>query len=439
MKCELARDSLLPPGLETDAYELVSAFCSRLSARANEDASKRSLEKKRKSWKEIGTKTQSEQDEITNNKRTRNERDRENISPFEVFTKVYHEREFDRAFNLRTKFTSKNEHLQRLFDAALAILDIVSDCAEAREDSIDEEGMIAISGAFFLLYTFYARQPKTEEKKVKGRNANADTGERVDVREAKVYVSLQRVRQFVRIVKECEKVISDDSSDGISVTYLAASEVLAILDEMISKRAFIVGCSHALTQRERVELLQNSKKENLYNIKEKLREVRDEMTTSDYGGIEGVEALIEQAERYGHALEKLQLITPRSGLDPAKKIGAAVAKHAKRLETRIETIFKEQPKRRKSKAAKKPDVNAATIETVITTTTTKTGGVTTVKTKKKTVIPAKANPKASTTTNNNNNNDHRSTKNVGASKEKKEKRDLQSMPKFDEIDDTNAS
>ena len=126
-------------------------------------------------------------------------------------------------------------------------------------------------------------------------------------------------------------------------------ETLAIIREMVADNAFIVGCTRPLTQRERRDLVESSKVVVKNELIEAYEEVRDEMISLE-NGVSGAGGVVEQTETYGKALDAvLAKQRPASStyaaglLDPAKKIGGAVNRFAKRLR-KLEEILKAQTK-----------------------------------------------------------------------------------------------
>jgi hypothetical protein len=262
---------------------------------------------------------------------------------------------------------------------------------------------------------------------------------------ARVYVSLNRMREFLGVLERLEEEVEhnkkkkkkkkknnnnksssnekteEEDEDGDEDDDVeAALETLAIIKEMFADNAFIVGCTRPLTQRERRDLVESTKVVVNNELLEAYKEVRDEMVSLENGGIPGVQTLLEQTETYGKALDAILVNKQRpvsstyaaGYLDPAKKIGGAVDRFAKRLEGKLEEILKAKPKQ---KRARKTPTPTETSTKVVTTTA---GGLTVVNTKKITVITSAKEAPIS-------------------SKRKKERRDLESMPDYYEKDEGN--
>ena len=443
---------LLPPGLETDCFDLVRAWQSR--RREKNVALKQQKEEEKEEERRASEKA-SPSVGASNERKT--ERNREasiskGESPFQSFRLLYIERNFDRMFHLKTKFTNPNEQLQRLYDASLAIWDLANDRV-FREKENNGESTTSSSlfvGALYLLFMFYRRQPRRDAFFVRpGFRGRAKALEADDeLPKARVYVSLMRMRELLEVSKRLEEEVEQKKEKGTKNKKSgnvkkeeeeeeeeeedndveAALETLAIIREMVADNAFIVGCTRPLTQRERRDLVESSKVVVKNELIEAYEEVRDEMISLENGGIPGVAALLEQTETYGKALDAVLVNKQRPAsstyaaglLDPAKKIGGAVNRFAKRLEGKLEEILKAQPKQKRARKTptftnyETKELQGATTVTneepsskVVTTTV---DGLKVVNTKKTTIVTK--------------------TKKAPVSKRKKERRDLESMPDY---------
>ena len=445
---------LLPPGLETDCFDLVRAWQSR--RREKNVALKQQKEEEKEEEEERRASEKASPSVGASNER-KTERNREasfskGESPFQSFRLLYIERNFDRMFHLKTKFTNPNEQLQRLYDASLAIWDLANDRV-FREKENNGESTTSSSlfvGALYLLFMFYRRQPRRDAFFVRpGFRGRAKALEADDeLPKARVYVSLMRMRELLEVSKRLEEEVEQKKEKGTKNKKSgnvkkeeeeeeeeeedndveAALETLAIIREMVADNAFIVGCTRPLTQRERRDLVESSKVVVKNELIEAYEEVRDEMISLENGGIPGVAALLEQTETYGKALDAVLVNKQRPAsstyaaglLDPAKKIGGAVNRFAKRLEGKLEEILKAQPKQKRARKTptftnyETKELQGATTVTneepsskVVTTTV---DGLKVVNTKKTTIVTK--------------------TKKAPVSKRKKERRDLESMPDY---------
>ena len=319
-------------------------------------------------------------------------------------------------FHLKTKFTNPNEQLQRLFDASLAIWDLANDRVFRKKEDKSPTSSSLTVGALYLLFMFYRRQPRRDVFFVsRGYRERAKVMEEdEELPKARVYVSLERMRELLGVLERLEEEVEhnkkkkkkkkkkknnnksssnekteEEDEDGDEDDDVeAALETLAIIKEMFADNAFIVGCTRPLTQRERRDLVESTKVVVNNELLEAYKEVRDEMVSLENGGIPGVQTLLEQTETYGKALDAILVNKQRpvsstyaaGYLDPAKKIGGAVDRFAKRLEGKLEEILKAKPKQ---KRARKTPTPTETSTKVVTTTA---GGLTVVNTKKITVI-----------------------------------------------------
>ena len=443
---------LLPPGLETDCFDLVRAWQFRrqqirrgkFNEEEEEEEKDGGNEKRRIRDAKISSPPSSSSSSSSSKQRGGG---KEEESPFQSFRLLYTERNFDRMFHLKTKFTNPNEQLQRLFDASLAIWDLANDRVFRKKEDTSPTSSSLIVGALYLLFTFYRRQPRRDVFFVsRGYRERAKVMEEdEELPKARVYVSLERMRELLGVLERLEEEVEhnkkkkkkkkkknnkssssnekteEEDEDGDEDDDVeAALETLAIIKEMFADNAFIVGCTRPLTQRERRDLVESTKVVVNNELLEAYKEVRDEMVSLENGGIPGVQTLLEQTETYGKALDAILVNKQRpvsstyaaGYLDPAKKIGGAVDRFAKRLEGKLEEILKAKPKQ---KRARKTPTPTETSTKVVTTTA---GGLTVVNTKKITVITtAKEAPISS--------------------KRKKERRDLESMPDYYEKDEGN--
>ena len=418
---------LLPPGLETDCFDLVRAWQFRRQQIRRGKFDDEEEEEEEGKEKDGG---------------------KEEESPFQSFRLLYTERNFDRMFHLKTKFTNPNEQLQRLFDASLAIWDLANDRVFRKKEDKSPTSSSLTVGALYLLFMFYRRQPRRDVFFVsRGYRERAKVMEEdEELPKARVYVSLERMRELLGVLERLEEEVEhnkkkkkkkkkkknnnksssnekteEEDEDGDEDDDVeAALETLAIIKEMFADNAFIVGCTRPLTQRERRDLVESTKVVVNNELLEAYKEVRDEMVSLENGGIPGVQTLLEQTETYGKALDAILVNKQRpvsstyaaGYLDPAKKIGGAVDRFAKRLEGKLEEILKAKPKQ---KRARKTPTPTETSTKVVTTTA---GGLTVVNTKKITVITSAKEAPIS-------------------SKRKKERRDLESMPDYYEKDEGN--
>ena len=443
---------LLPPGLETDCFDLVRAWQFRrqqirrgkFNEEEEEEKKDGGNEKRRIRDAKISSPPSSSSSSSSSKQRGGG---KEEESPFQSFRLLYTERNFDRMFHLKTKFTNPNEQLQRLFDASLAIWDLANDRVFRKKEDESPTSSSLIVGALYLLFMFYRRQPRRDVFFVsRGYRERAKVMEEdEELPKARVYVSLERMRELLGVLERLEEEVEhnkkkkkkkkkknnkssssnekteEEDEDGDEDDDVeAALETLAIIKEMFADNAFIVGCTRPLTQRERRDLVESTKVVVNNELLEAYKEVRDEMVSLENGGIPGVQTLLEQTETYGKALDAILVNKQRpvsstyaaGYLDPAKKIGGAVDRFAKRLEGKLEEILKAKPKQ---KRARKTPTPTETSTKVVTTTA---GGLTVVNTKKITVITtAKEAPISS--------------------KRKKERRDLESMPDYYEKDEGN--
>ncbi len=360
------------------------------------------------------------------------------------------ERCVGRGLPLRAKSTRPREQLQRVIDVSVAICDLANDRVFRKKEDKSPTSSSLIVGALYLLFMFYRRQPRRDVFFVsRGYRERAKVMEEdEELPKARVYVSLERMRELLGVLKRLEEEVEHnkkkknnnnnnnnnnnkssssnekteeededrDEDDDVE----AALETLAIIKEMFADNAFIVGCTRPLTQRERRDLVESTKVVVNNELLEAYKEVRDEMVSLENGGIPGVQTLLEQTETYGKALDAILVNKQRpvsstyaaGYLDPAKKIGGAVDRFAKRLEGKLEEILKAKPKQ---KRARKTPTPTETSTKVVTTTA---GGLTVVNTKKITVITSAKEAPIS-------------------SKRKKERRDLESMPDYYEKDEGN--
>ena len=444
---------LLPPGLETDCFDLVRAWQFRRQQirrgkfdddEEEEEEKDGGNEKRRIRDAKISSPPSSSSSSSSSSKQRGGGKEEE--SPFQSFRLLYTERNFDRMFHLKTKFTNPNEQLQRLFDASLAIWDLANDRVFRKKEDKSPTSSSLIVGALYLLFMFYRRQPRRDVFFVsRGYRERAKVMEEdEELPKARVYVGLERMRELLGVLERLEEEVEhnkkkkkkkknnnnksssnekteEEDEDGDEDDDVeAALETLAIIKEMFADNAFIVGCTRPLTQRERRDLVESTKVVVNNELLEAYKEVRDEMVSLENGGIPGVQTLLEQTETYGKALDAILVNKQRpvsstyaaGYLDPAKKIGGAVDRFAKRLEGKLEEILKAKPKQ---KRARKTPTPTETSTKVVTTTA---GGLTVVNTKKITVITSAKEAPIS-------------------SKRKKERRDLESMPDYYEKDEGN--
>ena len=439
---------LLPPGLETDCFDLVRAWQFRRQQIHRGKFDDEEEEEEKDGGKEKrrirDAKISSPSSSSSSSKQRGGGKEEE--SPFQSFRLLYTERNFDRMFHLKTKFTNPNEQLQRLFDASLAIWDLANDRVFRKKEDKSPTSSSLIVGALYLLFMFYRRQPRRDVFFVsRGYRERAKVMEEdEELPKARVYVSLERMRELLGVLERLEEEVEhnkkkkkkkkknnnksssnekteEEDEDGDKDDDVeAALETLAIIKEMFADNAFIVGCTRPLTQRERRDLVESTKVVVNNELLEAYKEVRDEMVSLENGGIPGVQTLLEQTETYGKALDAILVNKQRpvsstyaaGYLDPAKKIGGAVDRFAKRLEGKLEEILKAKPKQ---KRARKTPTPTETSTKVVTTTA---GGLTVVNTKKITVITSAKEAPIS-------------------SKRKKERRDLESMPDYYEKDEGN--
>ena len=445
---------LLPPGLETDCFDLVRAWQSR--RREKNVALKQQKEEEEEEEEEERRASEKASPSVGASNERKTERNREasiskGESPFQSFRLLYIERNFDRMFHLKTKFTNPNEQLQRLYDASLAIWDLANDRV-FREKENNGESTTSSSlfvGALYLLFMFYRRQPRRDaffvRPGIRGRAKALEADD--ELPKARVYVSLMRMRELLEVSKRLEEEVEQKKEKGTKNKKSgngkkeeeeeeeeeedndveAALETLAIIREMVADNAFIVGCTRPLTQRERRDLVESSKVVVKNELIEAYEEVRDEISLEN-GGIPGVAALLEQTETYGKALDAVLVNKQRPAsstyaaglLDPAKKIGGAVNRFAKRLEGKLEEILKAQPKQKRARKTptftnyETKELQGATTVTneepsskVVMTTV---DGLKVVNTKKTTIVTK--------------------MKKAPVSKRKKERRDLESMPDY---------
>ena len=438
---------LLPPGLETDCFDLVRAWQFRRQQirRGKFDEEEEEKDGGNEKRRRRDAKISSSPSSSSSSSKQRG-RGKEEESPFQSFRLLYTERNFDRMFHLKTKFTNPNEQLQRLFDASLAIWDLANDRVFRKKEDKSPTSSSLIVGALYLLFMFYRRQPRRDVFFVsRGYRERAKVMEEdEELPKARVYVSLERMRELLGVLERLEEEVEhnkkkkkkkkknnnksssnekteEEDEDGDEDDDVeAALETLAIIKEMFADNAFIVGCTRPLTQRERRDLVESTKVVVNNELLEAYKEVRDEMVSLENGGIPGVQTLLEQTETYGKALDAILVNKQRpvsstyaaGYLDPAKKIGGAVDRFAKRLEGKLEEILKAKPKQ---KRARKTPTPTETSTKVVTTTA---GGLTVVNTKKITVITSAKEAPIS-------------------SKRKKERRDLESMPDYYEKDEGN--
>ena len=437
---------LLPPGLETDCFDLVRAWQFR---RQQIRRGKFDDDDEEEEEKDGGNEKRRIRDAKISSPPSSSSKQRgggkEEESPFQSFRLLYTERNFDRMFHLKTKFTNPNEQLQRLFDASLAIWDLANDRVFRKKEDKSPTSSSLIVGALYLLFMFYRRQPRRDVFFVsRGYRERAKVMEEdEELPKARVYVGLERMRELLGVLERLEEEVEhnkkkkkkkknnnksssnekteEEDEDGDEDDDVeAALETLAIIKEMFADNAFIVGCTRPLTQRERRDLVESTKVVVNNELLEAYKEVRDEMVSLENGGIPGVQTLLEQTETYGKALDAILVNKQRpvsstyaaGYLDPAKKIGGAVDRFAKRLEGKLEEILKAKPKQ---KRARKTPTPTETSTKVVTTTA---GGLTVVNTKKITVITSAKEAPIS-------------------SKRKKERRDLESMPDYYEKDEGN--
>ena len=444
---------LLPPGLETDCFDLVRAWQFRRQqirrGKFDDDEEEEEKDGGKEKRRRRDAKISSSPSSSSSSSKQRGG-GKEEESPFQSFRLLYTERNFDRMFHLKTKFTNPNEQLQRLFDASLAIWDLANDRVFRKKEDKSPTSSSLIVGALYLLFMFYRRQPRRDVFFVsRGYRERAKVMEEdEELPKARVYVSLERMRELLGVLKRLEEEVEHnkkkknnnnnnnnnnnkssssnekteeededrDEDDDVE----AALETLAIIKEMFADNAFMVGCTRPLTQRERRDLVESTKVVVNNELLEAYKEVRDEMVSLENGGIPGVQTLLEQTETYGKALDAILVNKQRpvsstyaaGYLDPAKKIGGAVDRFAKRLEGKLEEILKAKPKQ---KRARKMPTPTETSTKVVTTTA---GGLTVVNTKKITVITSAKEAPIS-------------------SKRKKERRDLESMPDYYEKDEGN--
>ena len=441
---------LLPPGLETDCFDLVRAWQFRRQqirrGKFDDDEEEEEKDGGKEKRRRRDAKISSSPSSSSSSSKQRGG-GKEEESPFQSFRLLYTERNFDRMFHLKTKFTNPNEQLQRLFDASLAIWDLANDRVFRKKEDKSPTSSSLIVGALYLLFMFYRRQPRRDVFFVsRGYRERAKVMEEdEELPKARVYVSLERMRELLGVLERLEEEVEHnkkkkkkkkkknnkssssnekteeededrDEDDDVE----AALETLAIIKEMFADNAFMVGCTRPLTQRERRDLVESTKVVVNNELLEAYKEVRDEMVSLENGGIPGVQTLLEQTETYGKALDAILVNKQRpvsstyaaGYLDPAKKIGGAVDRFAKRLEGKLEEILKAKPKQ---KRARKMPTPTETSTKVVTTTA---GGLTVVNTKKITVITSAKEAPIS-------------------SKRKKERRDLESMPDYYEKDEGN--
>ena len=442
---------LLPPGLETDCFDLVRAWQFRrqqirrgksfLKSDEEEEEEEKDGGKEKRRIRDAKISSPSSSSSSSSKQRGGG---KEEESPFQSFRLLYTERNFDRMFHLKTKFTNPNEQLQRLFDASLAIWDLANDRVFRKKEDESPTSSSLIVGALYLLFMFYRRQPRRDVFFVsRGYRERANVMEEdEELPKARVYVSLERMRELLGVLERLEEEVEhkkkkknnnnnkssssnekaeEEDEDGDEDDDVeAALETLAIIKEMFADNAFIVGCTRPLTQRERRDLVESTKVVVNNELLEAYKEVRDEMVSLENGGIPGVQTLLEQTETYGKGLDAILVNKQRpvsstyaaGYLDPAKKIGGAVDRFAKRLEGKLEEILKAK---RKQKRARKTPTPTETSTKVVTTTA---GGLMVVNTKKITVITSAKEALIST-------------------KRKKERRDLESMPDYYEKDEGN--
>ena len=442
---------LLPPGLETDCFDLVRAWQFRRQQirRGKFDDDEEEEEEKdggNEKRRIRDAKISSPPSSSSSSSSKQRGGGKEEESPFQSFRLLYTERNFDRMFHLKTKFTNPNEQLQRLFDASLAIWDLANDRVFRKKEDKSPTSSSLIVGALYLLFMFYRRQPRRDVFFVsRGYRERAKVMEEdEELPKARVYVGLERMRELLGVLERLEEEVEhnkkkkkkkkknnnksssnekteEEDEDGDEDDDVeAALETLAIIKEMFADNAFIVGCTRPLTQRERRDLVESTKVVVNNELLEAYKEVRDELVSLENGGIPGVQTLLEQTETYGKALDAILVNKQRpvsstyaaGYLDPAKKIGGAVDRFAKRLEGKLEEILKAKPKQ---KRARKTPTPTETSTKVVTTTA---GGLTVVNTKKITVITSAKEAPIS-------------------SKRKKERRDLESMPDYYEKDEGN--
>jgi hypothetical protein len=445
---------LLPPGLETDCFDLVRAWQFRRQQirRGKFDDEEEEEEGKEKDGGKEKRRIRDAKISSPSSPSSSSSKQcgggKEEESPFQSFRLLYTERNFDRMFHLKTKFTNPNEQLQRLFDASLAIWDLANDRVFRKKEDKSPTSSSLTVGALYLLFMFYRRQPRRDVFFVsRGYRERAKVMEEdEELPKARVYVSLERMRELLGVLERLEEEVEhnkkkkkkkkkkknnnksssnekteEEDEDGDEDDDVeAALETLAIIKEMFADNAFIVGCTRPLTQRERRDLVESTKVVVNNELLEAYKEVRDEMVSLENGGIPGVQTLLEQTETYGKALDAILVNKQRpvsstyaaGYLDPAKKIGGAVDRFAKRLEGKLEEILKAKPKQ---KRARKTPTPTETSTKVVTTTA---GGLTVVNTKKITVITSAKEAPIS-------------------SKRKKERRDLESMPDYYEKDEGN--
>ena len=367
---------LLPPGLETDCFDLVRAWQFRRQQirRGKFDDEEEEEEGKEKDGGEEkrrirDAKISSPSSSSSSSKQRGGGKEEE--SPFQSFRLLYTERNFDRMFHLKTKFTNPNEQLQRLFDASLAIWDLANDRVFRKKEDKSPTSSSLTVGALYLLFMFYRRQPRRDVFFVsRGYRERAKVMEEdEELPKARVYVSLERMRELLGVLERLEEEVEhnkkkkkkknnnnnnksssnekteEEDEDGDEDDDVeAALETLAIIKEMFADNAFIVGCTRPLTQRERRDLVESTKVVVNNELLEAYKEVRDEMVSLENGGIPGVQTLLEQTETYGKALDAILVNKQRpvsstyaaGYLDPAKKIGGAVDRFAKRLEGKHE-------------------------------------------------------------------------------------------------------
>ena len=450
---------LFPPGLETDCFDLVRAWQFR--RRENATRGEEEEKERRGSARGAGRSDDDndndddddgeEKEEVGDEKDGRASKGKEKESPFQSFRLLYTERNFDRMFHLKTKFTNPNEQLQRLYDASLAIWDLANDKMFREKEKKSRTSSSLVVGALFLLFMFYRRQPRKDVFFVKRGyrdRAKEAEGEEEELPTARVYVSLKRMRELLGVVDKLEEEVvqkkksndknkkadeeedgdRDDDDDDDDDDVEAALEALAIIREMVADNAFIIGCTRPLTQRERRDFVESTKLVVKNELLEVYEEVRDEMISLENGGIQGVAALLEQTEAYGKALDLVLEQRPVPStyaadyLDPAKKIGGAVDRFVKRLEGKLEEILKTQPKQKRayrrntSTSTSNNDTKELPREPSAEVVTTTVDGLTVVNTKKTTVI----------------------TKKAPVSKRKRERRELlESMPDYYEKDKGN--
>ena len=327
----------------------------------------------------------------------------EEETPFETFKATWRDTRFDEvAFaDCREKSACASEHAQRLFDTAFALLDKDDD-----DDVEEEEDVFArTAGAVFLLYALYVRQPKKWDDR--------DEKEDGALERTRVYASVKRIETLCALMRTCNEAMlsswskkkkektktktKEGKKEGEEETrrlprkVTCASEVLACLNELFSDGAFVVGVSHPLTEQRRNEIVEARTKKKRTALLDAFSEVRENVAR-ECGGMRGVAALVEQTKKYGSALEKSAFGKAGCGPYPARQIGEAVERYMKRLETKIDAIFKDKPLRmRRKRQVDCKDGNKNETTVVVTTETMTAVGnqeITTIKTKRTTIVPA---------------------------------------------------